>query len=83
MTDGGVPQYLVARVRERVAADAHELGIQVDLQGGIVHLRGDVVSEQRSRDVEAIARAAAEGREIRNELSVVSAGEPGAAERLS
>ncbi|MFI0410653.1 BON domain-containing protein [Actinomadura sp. 3N508] len=77
------PEYLSAHIQEKVAAEAHELGIRVDVRGDVVHLRGEVVSEERSRDVERTARDAAEGREIRNELHVVAVAEPDHEERLS
>ncbi|ACY96167.1 MULTISPECIES: BON domain-containing protein [Thermomonospora] len=77
------PHYMAARIRERVAERAHELGIQVDVRGEVIYLRGDVASEQRRRDVEEAARAAAPDRTVRNELSVVSSGAPEGEERLS
>lgn len=79
----GMSEYLAAHIQERLAADAYELGIRVDVRGDVVHLRGEVMSEQRRREVEEAARAAAEGREICNELHVVAVAEPEAEERLS
>ena len=81
MTD--VPGYLAAHIQERLAAVAHELGIRVDVHGDVVYLRGEVVTEERRRAVEDAARGAAEGRRIRNEVSVVSAREPEGEETLS
>lgn len=81
MTD--LPGYLAAHVQERLATEAHELGIRVDVRGDVVHLRGEVVSEERRRDVETTARAAAGGREICNEVHVVAVAEPDGEERLS
>ncbi|TDD25806.1 BON domain-containing protein [Actinomadura sp. KC06] len=78
-----LPEYLSAHIQERVAAEAHELGIRVDVRGGVVHLRGEVVSEERSREVEESARDAAGGREVSNELHVVAVAEPDHEERLS
>jgi hypothetical protein len=78
-----VSGYLAAHIQERLAAEAHELGIRVDVRGDVVHLRGEVVSEERSRDVEDAAREAAEGREICNELHVVAVPEPDGAEQIS
>jgi hypothetical protein len=60
-----------------------ELGIRVDVRGDVVHLGGEVVSEERRREVEEAARAAAGGRDIRNELHVVAVAEPDGEERLS
>ena len=81
MTD--LPGYLSAHIQERLADEAHELGIRVDVRGDKVHLRGEVVSEERRRDVEEAARAAAEGHEICNEVHVVAVAEPEGEERLS
>jgi hypothetical protein len=78
-----VPHYLVAHIRDRVAEQAHELGIHVDVRGDAVYLRGEVVSEERRQDVEEAARAAAEGRDIHNEVSVVPSMEPTGEEHLS
>lgn len=77
------PHYLAARIRERLSENAYELGIRVDVRGEVVYLRGDVATEERCREVEKIARAAAEGREVRNEVSVVPVREPDSEEHLS
>ncbi|TNY36622.1 BON domain-containing protein [Thermomonospora catenispora] len=80
-----VPHYLVEHIRARVAEEAHELGVQVDVREGKVYLRGRVMSSERRRDVEEAARAAAHGHPVCNEVSVVSSREPdeGEQERLS
>jgi osmotically-inducible protein OsmY len=78
-----VPGYLAAHIQERVAAQAHELGVRVDVRDDVVYLRGQVVSEERRAEAEEAARGAAEGRPIRNELSVVPVRAPGGAETLS
>ncbi|MFG2247830.1 BON domain-containing protein [Spirillospora sp. NPDC048823] len=78
-----LPGYLSAHIQERLANEAHELGIRVDIRGDVVHLRGEVVSEERRGDVEAAARAVAEGREICNEVHVVAVAEPEGEERIS
>ncbi|RKS71067.1 BON domain-containing protein [Actinomadura pelletieri DSM 43383] len=84
MTDmADLPGYVSAHIQERLAAQAYELGIRVDVRGDVVHLRGEVVSEERRRLVEEIARGAAAGREIRNEVHVVAVGAPDDEERLS
>lgn len=75
--------YLAAHIQERLAAEAYELGIRVDVRGDVVHLRGEVVSEERRRAVEEAAREAAEGREICNELHVVAVPEPDGEEQIS
>ncbi|MFC4906958.1 BON domain-containing protein [Actinomadura gamaensis] len=76
------PDYLEARITERLAARAHELGVQVDVRDQTVYLRGEVVSEERRRELEEAARTAAEGREIRNEVSVVPVRAPDGEETL-
>ncbi|MEV4256523.1 BON domain-containing protein [Spirillospora sp. NPDC049652] len=81
MTDE--PDYLEAHIAERLATRAHELGISVDVRDEAVYLRGEVVSEERRRELEDAARAAAEGREIRNEVSVVPVRAPDGEETLS
>lgn len=81
MTD--LPGYLSAHIQERLATEAYELGIRVDVRGDVVHLHGEVVSEERRREVEEVARAAAEGHEICNEVHVVAVGEPDGEERIS
>ncbi|WP_433476572.1 BON domain-containing protein [Spirillospora sp. CA-142024] len=81
MTD--LPGYLSAHIQERLAEEAYELGIRVDVRGDVVHLRGEVMSEDRRREVEEAARVAAEGHEICNELHVVAVAAPEGEERLS
>ncbi|MFD0691617.1 BON domain-containing protein [Actinomadura fibrosa] len=81
MTDEAT--YLPAHIQERLAAEAHELGIHVDVRGDMVHLRGEVISEERKQAVEEAARGAAGGRKICNEVSVVPVREPDVEERLT
>jgi hypothetical protein len=78
----GRPDYISAHIQERVATRAHELGIQVDVRGEVVYLRGEVMTEEQRRQVEETARGAAEGRAIRNEVSVTSVREPDGEETL-
>lgn len=79
MTEG----YVSAHIQESLAHHAHELGIRVDVRGDVVHLSGEVMSEDRRLAVEEAARAAAEGRRICNEVHVTSAIEPEGEETLS
>jgi osmotically-inducible protein OsmY len=79
----GEPGYLAAHIQERLSSHAHELGIQVDVRGEVVYLRGEVVTEERRREVEEAARGAAEGRTVRNEVSVTPVREPDGEETLS
>ncbi|QKG24640.1 BON domain-containing protein [Actinomadura verrucosospora] len=76
-------EYLPAHIQETLAARAHELGIRVDVRGRVVHLRGEVATEEQRREVEDAARVAAEGHEICNEVHVVAVPEPDGEERLS
>lgn len=78
-----VPHYLVEHIRAKVAEQAHELGIQVDVRGDRIYLRGQVMSPERKHDVEEAARAAAHGHPVCNEVSVLSSREPDEQERLS
>ncbi|WP_262401424.1 BON domain-containing protein [Actinomadura sp. CNU-125] len=55
----------------------------MDVRGDVVHLRGQVASEEQRRDVEEAARAAAEGHRICNEVSVFEVREPDREERIS
>lgn len=84
MNEGtGQGEYLAAHIQEKVAGSVHELGVQVDVRGDVVYLRGEVVTEERRREVEEAAHGAAEGHRIRNEVSVVSVREPDGEETLS
>jgi osmotically-inducible protein OsmY len=75
--------YVSAHVQERLADRAHELGIQVDVRGEVIYLRGEVINEEQRREVEEAARGAAAGRTVRNEVSVTAMREPDGEETLS
>lgn len=77
------PHYRIAHIRDRVTEQAHELGIHVEVRGNVVYLHGEVVSEERRREVEEAARAVAGECDVRNEVSVVPSMEPSEEERLS
>jgi len=77
-----VPHYLAAHIQEQIAARTHELGIRVDVRGEVVYLRGDVISPERCVLVGEAARIAADGREVRNEVSVVPVRAPDGEEHL-
>jgi osmotically-inducible protein OsmY len=79
----GQAEYLAAHIQDKLAGSVHELGIRVDVRGDTVYLRGQVVTEERRREVEEAAHGAAEGRRIRNEVSVVPVREPDGEETLS
>lgn len=73
MTPSDPPHYLAARIKSRLAEDARtvELGIQVDVRGDIVFLRGQVATPRRRELIETVAREAAGGRRISNDVTVV------------
>ncbi|RAY11491.1 BON domain-containing protein [Actinomadura craniellae] len=84
MTDNvEVPHYLAAHIQERLAERTHELGIRVDVRGEGVYLRGDVASEERRRLVEEVARTAAAGHRVHNEVTVIPVREPEGEETIS
>jgi osmotically-inducible protein OsmY len=64
--------YIAGQVERALAQDerTHELGVQVEVDGGVVVLRGEVAGEQRQRLVAQVATEAAPGLAIRNEVSV-------------
>lgn len=78
-----MPQYLAAHIQDRLTGEADELGIRIDIRGDILYLRGEVASGEQRRMVEDIARKAAPGLSIRNEVHVVSVHEPEGEETLS
>lgn len=76
MTDE--PEHVAARIQRRLAEDprTHELGIHATLRGDVVYLHGEVAGEERRRLVADVAAEAADGREVRNEVSVLEVREP-------
>lgn len=78
------PHYVAARVQRALAEDDRttELGIRVDVRGEHVYLRGQVSSDQRRRAIEVVAREAAPGLRVHNEIALVEVSEPGEEERL-
>ena len=73
MTPSDAPHYIAARIKSRLAEDARtvELGIQVDVRGDVVFLRGQVATPRRRELIETVAREAAGGRRISNDVTVV------------
>lgn len=76
MTDE--PEHVAARIQRRLAEDprTHELGIHATMRGDVVYLHGEVAGEERRRLLADVAAEAADGREVRNELSVLEVREP-------
>lgn len=77
--------YLVERIREALAHDPSvaELGISVRVTPDMVFLTGDVGTAERREAVAAAVEPLAEGRTVRNGVTVVPVAEAGAEESLS
>jgi osmotically-inducible protein OsmY len=73
MTSENTPHRLAARIKDRLAADARtvEFGIDVDVCGDVVVLRGQVATARRRALIEAVARESAAGLRIANDVIVV------------
>ena len=73
-----------ARVQEALARDvrAGELAVDVKPRGSALVLAGTVATAERAAQLETVARQAAAGVEIRNELGVVDLSPPGRMEPL-
>lgn len=84
MAASGDDHYLVERLRERFAEDPRlgELGIEVHIVAGIVHIHGEVATEQRRAAIGEIAAEVAPDRAVRNEVQVTEIGAGPAAEVL-
>jgi osmotically-inducible protein OsmY len=78
------PHYVAGAIEQALAEDprTHELGIHADVRGDVVHLTGEVAGEERRRLIEDVARQAAPGLTIRNEVSVAELYPPGREETL-
>ncbi len=70
---------LAAHIKGRLAEDARtvELGIQVDVHGDVLVLRGQVGTARRRALIEAVARESAGGRRITNDVTVADFRPPG------
>ncbi|MET8777232.1 BON domain-containing protein [Nocardia sp. NPDC050713] len=79
------PQYLVARLRRALAEDPRtaELGVQVTIRGEVVVLDGEVTSEQRKQQMEAVVREQLPGVVIHNDVRVSVPTAPTGTEHLS
>jgi osmotically-inducible protein OsmY len=78
------PQYVAARVQRALAEDdrTNELGIRVDVRGRQLFLRGTISGDQRRRLATSVAKEAAPGLEVHNELTLVEVRDPGEEEEL-
>jgi BON domain len=66
-------QNLAGRLEQALATDArtHELGVRVEVEGGIAYLRGEVAAAERRDLIGRVAKEAAPGIAIRNEVTVM------------
>ncbi len=78
------PQYVAARIQRALAEDerSNELGIRVDVRGDHVFLRGQVSGDTHLHLIEEVAREAAPGLTVHNEVTLVEVREPGMEEHL-
>ena len=66
-------QSLAGRLEQALTTDArtHELGVRVEVEGGIAYLRGEVGGSERRDLVGQVAQEAAPGIAVRNEVTVM------------
>jgi hypothetical protein len=76
------PAYQAARIERALAEDprTHELGVRVEVESGLVYLRGEVAGGQRRSLVAEVARDTAPELPVRNEVSVTEVLPPAAPE---
>ena len=77
-------RYVEARVREALATDerTNELGIEVTVAGGKVHLSGTTATPERKQAITAVARDVLGDRDVVNDVTVPELFEPVTAEEL-
>lgn len=78
------PEYHAGRIEQALAEDprTHELGIQAEVRGDAVYLRGDVAGEERRQLVSQVVQEVAPELRVRNEVSVTEMEPPGDGEML-
>jgi osmotically-inducible protein OsmY len=78
-------QYLVGRIREAMATDSrvNELDVQVSVSGKKVFLSGNVPTEERKQQIDAVAAELLPDYEIHNQTTVRSYQEPLDVEELT
>ncbi len=81
---GESPQYRVAHIRRALAEDPRtaEMGVRVNVRGDQVHLSGEVATEQRRDDLEAVLAEVAPDVSVSNDVRVSDIREPGRREEL-
>ena len=77
-------EYVAEHLREALAEDQRvsELGLDVSVRGGELHVVGTVSTEQRRRAVADVAREIAPGATVRNETTVIDYGGEAATESV-
>ena len=77
-------EYVAEHLREALASDPRvsELGLDVLIRGGELHVVGTVSTEERRRAVGDVAREIAPGATVRNETTVIDYGGEAGMERL-
>ena len=63
-------QYLLSHLREQLAREAGELGLDLELVGDRVRICGVVSTPQQRALIERIVRAASDGHEVVNQIRV-------------
>lgn len=81
---GESPQYRVAHIRRALAEDPRtaEMGVRVNVRGDQVHLSGEVATEQRRADLEAVLAEVAPDVSVNNDVRVADTREPARREEL-
>lgn len=77
------PRYRAERLRQRLAEDAQQLGVDVAVTDAEVVLRGAVSSREERAGAAAMAAEAFPELRVRNELSIPALEEPGGGKALS
>ena len=80
-----VPDYRASRIHERIAEDPEvaELGVRVTAGPGWLLVDGEVATAERRDHIVRIVAEEAPDLEVRCDITVVEAGEPGEEEVLS
>ncbi len=81
---GESPQYRVAHIRRALGEDPRtaDMGVRVNVRGDQVHLSGEVATEQRRADLEAVLAEVAPDVSVSNDVRVSDIREPGRREEL-
>jgi hypothetical protein len=77
------PRYRAERLRQALAEDAQQLGVDVALTDAEVVLRGTVSGEEGRAHAAEMAALEFPDRRVRNELTVPALDEPGGGEPLA